>query len=357
MTDAGSKRVYSAALIGCGKIGSEFADDPLMRGDIFSHAEAYEVCPNTDLVAVVDTDPGKLERCGERWKVNRRIKSVRELMDNVHPEIVSVATPTTTHFGILTQLLSGERLPMAILCEKPLAARLYEAQRVVSMAQERGVLLVVMHMRRYATNMQNLRRFLDEGGIGELRGVSGWLTKGTVHNGTHWFDLLRYLIGEVEWVSARNTLHEPGDDPTLDVTMGMQNGMLATMRAAEHENFTICEMDIMGSRGRAQIIDSSYQVCISTAMPSPRYKGYVELTPSNMKMGDRKDVMLHAVQDVVHCLETGAVPRSTGQDGVEALRIGRAAHESARRGEIIYMHDGQRMWDTGEVPTMPKAPN
>jgi hypothetical protein len=63
------------------------------------------------------------------------------------------------------------------------------------------------------------------------------------------------------------------------------------------------------------------------------------------------------VQDVVHCLETGAVPRSTGQDGVEALRIGRAAHESARRGEIIYMHDGQRMWDTGEVPTMPKAPN
>ena len=162
-------------------------------------------------------------------------------------------------------------------------------------------MLVVMHMRRYATNMQNLRDFLIGGGIGELRNVSGWLTKGTVHNGTHWFDLLRYLVGEVKWVHGINTLGETGDDPTLDVAMGLENGMLATMRSAEHSNFTICEMDIMGTKGRAQIVDSSYQVHISEAVPSPRYTGYVELSRSRVNMGDRQDVMLHAVQDIVHC--------------------------------------------------------
>lgn len=344
---------YSAAIVGCGKIGSEFADDPLMKGDVFSHAEAYHVCADTDLVALVDTDRKKLDTCGERWGVSSRFSSVSELMSSAHPEIVSLATPTPTHFGLMLQLLSGDNLPKAILCEKPIASRLYEAQRIVALAREKGVLLVVMHMRRYAKNMQKLKKFLVEGGIGDLRGVSGWLTKGTVHNGTHWFDLLRYLVGEVEWVSALDTLHEGGDDPTLDVTMGMQNGMLATMRAAEVSNFTICEMDIMGSKGRAQIVDSSYRVDVSLAMPSPRYRGYVELVQSAMPMGDRKNVMLHAVNDIVRCLNTGDQPLSSGDDGVEALRIGRAAHEAVRRGETIHLHENGRVWDTGGF----KAPN
>jgi predicted dehydrogenase len=321
---------YTAALVGCGKIGSTFADDPLMKGDIFSHAEAYRVCPDTDLIAIVDTDSAALERCGERWAVEQRYSSVAELMRMAHPQIVSVATPTSSHYAVVTQLLSSDPAPVAILCEKPIASTLYEAERLVALAKEKGVLLVVMHMRRYAKNMRNLREFLRDGGIGELRGVSGWLTKGTLHNGTHWFDLLRYLVGEVVHVSGLNTLNEEGNDPTLDVAMQLDNGMLATMRAAEVANFTVCEMDIMGSRGRAQIVDSSYRVDIATAVPSPRYSGYVELVPSSVDMGDRKDVMLHAVEDIVHCLDTGDVPQSSGEDGVAALRIGIAAQESAR---------------------------
>jgi predicted dehydrogenase len=192
-----------------------------------------------------------------------------------------------------------------------------------------------MHMRRYANNMRKLREFLRGGGIGELRNVSGWLTKGTVHNGTHWFDLLRYLVGEVMWVHGINTLCEPGDDPTLDVAMQLENGMLATMRSAEHANFTICEMDIMGTKGRVQIVDSSYQVHVWQAVPSPRYTGYVELSRSSVDMGDRKNVMLHAVEDIVHCLDTGDTPQSTGEDGVAALRIALAAHESSGHGQVV----------------------
>jgi predicted dehydrogenase len=339
MTD-GSKR-YTAALIGCGKIGSLFADDPLMRGDVFSHAEAYTVCPGTELVAVVDTDQDARDKCGERWNVDARYSSVSEMMEKSKPDIVSVATPTQTHYAILVQLLSGDHVPKAILAEKPLSSTLVQAERVVQLAKEKGVLLIVMHMRRYANNMRSLRDFIRSGGIGDIRNVSGWLTRGTVHNGTHWFDLLRYLVGEVEWVHGIDSLQEGGEDPTLDVAMGLENGMLATMRSAEHNNFTICEMDIMGTKGRAQIVDSSYQVHISTAVPSPRYSGYVELVPSSVDMGDRKDVMLHAVEDIVHCLDTGATPQSTGEDGVAALRIALAARESSETGMVVGLADGK----------------
>jgi predicted dehydrogenase len=336
----GSHGRYTAALVGCGKIGSTFADDPLMRGDVFSHAEAYHVCPDTDFVAIADTDSAALEKCGERWGISARYSSVAELMQKAQPQIVSVATPTPSHYAIVTQLLAAEHSPLAILCEKPIASTIHDAERLVALAKERGVVLVVMHMRRYANNMRNLRDFLRNGGIGELRGISGWLTKGTLHNGTHWFDLLRYLVGEVVAVSGLDTLNEGGADPTLDVAMKLDNGMLATMRAADHGNFTICEMDIMGSRGRVQIVDSSYRVDISTAVPSPRYSGYVELVPSAVNMGDRKDVMLHAIEDIVHCLDTGDKPQSSGEDGVAALRIAVAAHESARNhGAMRHVRD------------------
>jgi predicted dehydrogenase len=94
-------------------------------------------------------------------------------------------------------------------------------------------------------------------------------------------------------------------------------------------------MDIMGTKGRVQIVDSSYQVHVWQAVPSPRYTGYVELSRSSVDMGDRKNVMLHAVEDIVHCLDTGDTPQSTGEDGVAALRIALAAHESSGHGQVV----------------------
>src|SRR5512138_3261185 len=181
-----SDRVYSAALIGCGKIGSLFADDPLMKGDIFSHAEAYDVCPRTKLVAVVDTNRQAADKCGERWGVDARFESASEMMKAVNPDIVSVATPTASHYAVAVELLSGDVLPRAILCEKPIASTIEDAERLVAKAKEKNVLLIVMHMRRYANNMRNLRKFLRDGGIGEIRNIAGWNIKGTIHNGTHW---------------------------------------------------------------------------------------------------------------------------------------------------------------------------
>lgn len=342
MTDPAAAR-YRAAIVGCGQIASDFADDPLMKGDIFSHAEAYATCAETALVAVADSTPVALARCALRWGVSATFETASGLCGGAHPDIVSVCTPTSTHFEVVHALLQSPERPRAILCEKPIATTVHDAEVLVHLAEQSGVLLVVMHMRRYARNIQNLKRFLGRGGIGELRGISGWLTKGTVHNGTHWFDLLRYLAGEVDWVSAENVLGEQGSDPTLDVTLGLASGMLATMRAAEVANFTVCEMDIMGTRGRAQIVDSSYRVDISRALPSPRYSGYVELMPQAMDLGHRRDVMLHAVEDIVSCLDTGAAPQSSGRDGVEALRIAIAAHESAATGERIPLTREKRL--------------
>ena len=93
---------YRAALIGCGKIASEFADDPgLASAGICTHAQAYAATPEIQLVAVCDSDPAKLQRCGERWKVAARYRDAGRLLAEVRPDIVSVCTPDATHYRVV----------------------------------------------------------------------------------------------------------------------------------------------------------------------------------------------------------------------------------------------------------------
>src|SRR6476661_838220 len=136
--------MYRAAVIGCGKIGSELSVDPFLKGDVFTHAEAY------------------------------------------------------------------------MLCEKPLGMTLAESEMMATLAEKKNVVLATVYMRRYAKNFRALKKFLDDGGIGKLQVVTGIYIKGTFHNGTHWFDMLRYLCGEVDMVSGLNNLGETREDPTLD---------------------------------------------------------------------------------------------------------------------------------------------
>lgn len=320
-------------------IGSQFVDDPLAKGDVYTHAEAYARCPETRLVAVCDHDAERLRRCGERWHVEARYNNIQELIESEQPDIVSVCTPDATHYKVTRAVLErGHRLK-AILCEKPLATIPEQAEELIRLAGERGVILAVEYMRRYAMNVRALQSFLVGGELGEVQVVSGFYSKGTLHNGTHWFDLLRFLVDEVDWVMAVNMLREDGPDPTLDVTLGLKNGVMATLRACDQSNFTLFEMDIIGTLGRAQLLDGSWNIVISRVAPSELYTGYFELQRVPSDFGDRRNLLLHAVEDLVHAIRNGHAPACTGRDGLIALQIGCAAQASAQTGRRVYLGD------------------
>ena len=326
-----------AAVIGCGRIGSTLADDPLMRGDIFTHAEAYTKSPKTELVALCDTDGRKLTAAGSRWNVDALFTDPRQMMSNVSPDIVSICTPTPSHLDVARAILTSEKPPRAILCEKPLGKTVHEAEEIVSIATARGVSLSTIYMRRFAKNFIALKALIDSGELGDIIAISGWYVGGTFHNGTHWFDMLRYFAGEVEMVSGLDILQEGGDDPTLDVALFMTKRVLATLRAGSAGRYSVFEMDILLEMGRAQITDSGHVIGLSRPAPSRRYTGYVELEPFDRDLGDRRDLMLHAVEDAVDAVTFGREPACTGADGLAAIRIADAASISARefRGGIV----------------------
>jgi predicted dehydrogenase len=120
------------------------ADDPLMADDVFTHAEAYYTSDKTSLVALCDTDRAKLEDAGNRWTVSELFEDPAKMMAEASPEIVSICTPTNTHLAVAEQLLGAPTPPKAILCEKPLASNLTDAEALVALAKENGVLVATI---------------------------------------------------------------------------------------------------------------------------------------------------------------------------------------------------------------------
>lgn len=338
-----------AAVVGCGKIGSGFADDPLLKGDVYTHAEAYARSPATDLVAVCDRDSAVAARCAERWGVEASFSEVGELLREAQPDIVSICTPDDTHFPIARTVIEQGESVLALLCEKPLATSLDDGEELLRLARDAGKLVVVAHVRRYAANLRALREFLGQGSIGAVRAAGGWYTNGVLHNGSHWFDLLRMLAGEVEWVEAADRFGEGGADPTLDVTLGLESGAVATLRGANAGSYGLFEMDLLTDRGRVAITDSGHRIRLFRAAASSRYSGYGELAEEPHGFGDQRNLMLRAVDDLAHALATGGPPLCTGEDGLAALRIGIAALKAAAKGRRTGISPGLPTLDQGSV--------
>ena len=146
---------------------------------------------------------------------------------------------------------------------------------------------------------------------------------------------MRLLVGEVHSVTAQDRLREPGDDPTLDVTLACAGGVRAELHACCAADWSVFEMDLIGSRGRVCLTDSGDIVEVSEVVDGIPFAGYRSLVPARRVENSLRDVLLHAVTDLASCLQSGAVPRCTGEDGVRALRIALAARASAARGQPV----------------------
>ncbi|MBZ0104037.1 MAG: Gfo/Idh/MocA family oxidoreductase [Sulfuricella denitrificans] len=318
---------YRAAIAGCGLIGSGFSDTMTLPG-IWSHADAYTRCGETTLVAVCDQDTGKAERCARRWNVAAHHTDFAAMLDDARPEIVSICTPDAAHY---TQIRIALEHPAvrAVLAEKPLALKREEAQELITLAARHGVILAVNYTRRYAEGFWRMKEMLDAGNLGRVQAISGFYTKGTLHNGAHWFDLARWLLGPIEKTSGTNVLHEEGSDPTLDVAMVFASGARGYLHGLSAKEYALFEMDIACTEGRARIVDSGFRIEIQRLEDSPFGAGYRRLGEAEIISGELGGALYNAVDNLAQCLKNGTAPRCTGEDALAALDIALAARTSA----------------------------
>jgi len=310
-----------AAVVGCGFIGA--AAGKLGAG-AQSHAAAWARQEGVRLVALCDPDTAALRAAMERWGVGSGFEELDDLLVQARPEIVSVCTPDATHAAVLGRVLEAPSV-RAVLAEKPLAMDSAAARAIVRTAEERGVLLAVNYGRRSLPSHRRLRDWLRDGGIGAVLAVNGVYSRGLKHNGTHWLDLARFLVGEIAQVAGFGPPAGATGDPTVDVALRFANGARGTLSGVPNLAYSLFEMDLIGTAGRARLVEGGHRFDVTAVGPSPRFPDYQELLPAPGPAGGLEDLVGHTAADVLDALSGGRAPMCSGWDGVVALELAEAA--------------------------------
>ncbi len=142
------KRVRTA-LIGCGKIGQ-------------IHADALSSLPESDLVAVCDSDPARAQACATRYG-GRPYTDVAAMVKECEVGAVFICTPHPLHAQPTIEAASAGA---HILVEKPLAASVKDCEAMNAEARNHGVKLGVISQRRWYEPVRRMKQAIDSGKIG-----------------------------------------------------------------------------------------------------------------------------------------------------------------------------------------------
>jgi predicted dehydrogenase len=245
---------------------------------------------------------------------------LKEALAQHRAAVVVIATPTATHADVLRRVLE-HATPKVILCEKPLAHDLGDAQRMLSSCEERGVALYVNYMRRADPGVRVVKRMIEDGEIAApVKGVA-WYSKGLVHNGSHFVDLVRYWLGPVAAATlVRGGRRWESHDPEPDFVLDHAKGSVSYL-AANEEYFSHYTVELVASNGRLRYEDGGDRVEWQRVVDDPDFGGYRILgNPPTALPADMARCQWHVVEQIALALEGKGAALCTGRDGFETLR-------------------------------------
>jgi predicted dehydrogenase len=178
------------------------------------HLEALRRTEFVDAVAVAGRTIEAARRLGAGFSVPTFTADYREILRDPSIDAVHVCTPNALHFSMARDaLLAGKH----VMCEKPLAITVPEAQELTTLAVRQGVRNAICHNIRFYPMVQQMRSMRESGELGEILVVQGtyfqdWLLYDTDWNwrvdaqaagtsrvmadvGSHWFDLAEHITG------------------------------------------------------------------------------------------------------------------------------------------------------------------
>jgi predicted dehydrogenase len=239
---------FKTLIVGLGQIGMSYdlRLDPATH--IYSHARAFSRHPDFELIGAVDPDS---ECCKVFTQTYGRpaFETVKEALHAHEVDVVVISVPSSLHGEVLRHVLEYSQ-PSAILCEKPLATDVAEAQTMLAACAARKVELYVNYIRRCEPGAIEVKRRLDAGEIATpLKGVV-WYSKGLQHNGSHFLNLLEHWLGPVQTcdIVNRGRLWD-GVDPEPDVRIAFKRGEIVFMAAWE-ERFSHYTVELVAPNGR-----------------------------------------------------------------------------------------------------------
>jgi predicted dehydrogenase len=190
-----------------------------------------------DVRWLCDLDESRLERFGRRHPTIELTTCLDTVLADPEVDAVIVATPVFTHYDVASRVLrSGKH----VFVEKPLAPSAEQADRLVSLADERGLALMCGHIFLYSPPVQTVKQLLRDDAIGSIFFISSSRVNLGLHQrdvsvvwdlGPHDFSILLYWLDETP-ISVRASGRDsivPGIADVAFVTLNFPSGVIANI--------------------------------------------------------------------------------------------------------------------------------
>ena len=308
----------------------------------------------TALVAVADIDRSRLEHIQARYpRIEFVTQEYQELFDQGLDAVV-VSTPPQTHFEIVQACLEQG---LHVLVEKPMTTRSADARRLVALAAERGLVLMVGHTFEYNAAVWALRDMIRLGDLGEIRYIDTVrVGLGLFHPklnvvwdlAPHDISILIHVLGEApETVSTQGmACVQPGVEDVAYMTLTFPSGIMAHTRMSWLDPCKTRRVTVVGSMKMAVYDDVAAQEKIKVydkrVDAVPRTDTWAEFQ-FDYHYGsvvsphiDFEEPLRVEARHFAQCVLEAGNPMTSGADGLQVVQVIEAAQQSlARNGAAV----------------------
>ena len=295
------------------------------------HASKYAASQKAALTAVFDTDLARARNLGARFDVYTA-ETFPELLDKAGA--VVIASPATTHYDLARQALTAGR---HVFVEKPLALRPEDADALVAIADERGLVLQVGHQERYVAAAFGL--FDRNVGPVKVDCIRNAASSGRCEDVSvifdlmvHDFDLVRQLTG-----SHPHQIIADGDEDEARASITMENGATASFAASRRAPSLERRMKLVYEDGVIEIDFVNRSVVNTT---SAKLQNGFEESDAPLSF---TDPLGYGAELFIDAVRSGEAPVVAGRDGRDAVTWAHAVEDAASIGVNSAYSANERM--------------
>ena len=314
---------------------------------------------NCRIKAVADTRPERLACLAKAFPGIGCVTDADAIIDDTAIDAVVIATPVFTHFRLAYKALQAGK---HVLIEKPMASSVHQAEILLNLAQQKGLLVMVDHTFLYTGAVEKIRQLIK----GDELGTVKYLDSTRINLGLfqsdinvlwdlapHDLSILGYLVEDRPYsVNAIGITHTANKIENIAyLTVNYTSGFIAHFSCSWTSPVKIRMMLIGGDRK---------MVVYNDLEPSEKIKvydtGYRHKTDEEKKKvlvdyrtGDiyvpklkTTEALFDMATDFIHCIAEKKEPRSSAQIGMNVIRILEASDRSLKNNgcEIIITEYG-----------------
>jgi predicted dehydrogenase len=328
------------------------------------HLNAWSRIEGVQVAALCNRSADKLEQRGRQFQIgsDSLYTNLDDFLARKDIDIVDIVTGPKTHPELVARAAKAGK---HIMCQKPFAETLEEAEEMVRIAADCGVRLMVTENWRWLQPNQWIKRFLEEGTFGRLHVAryihTDYYTPRMAPGvelpqpffremprllfyemGAHWFDTMRFLFGEPKRLYAellRISPHIAGEDTGL-ITLGyddfyaVMDMSWATRRElaappginvqAEHREQLIIE----GEKGTLKLKTNGDITWVDNA-------GVEQVRVAGTEL-DHAESHYRLQAHFIECLNNGLPFQTSGEDNLKTMRLMFSTYTSAERHEAVH---------------------